>query len=240
MEAIGLRQGDGDEAMGMTLYELAGADPALRFSPYCWRTRLALAHKGLAADAVPWRFTDKAAIAFSGQTRVPVLVDGGKTVVDSWAIAEYLDDTYPGAPLLGAPRAHARFINGWVDSQVHGGIARLVVSDIHTVLAEQDKEYFRQTREKALGGQLEALTADRAERVDGFRALLAPARLMLRHGDWLGGAAPDYADYILLGSLQWARCVSRFELLAQDDPLFAWRARGLALFDGLLGRAKTV
>lgn len=225
--------------MGMTLYELAGADPALRFSPYCWRTRLALAHKGLAAEGVPWRFTDKQAIAFSGQTRVPVLVDGEHNITDSWTIAEYLDDTYPGPALLGTPRAHARFINTWVDSQLHGAIARLIVADIHAVLADQDKAYFRETREKALGGRLEDIAADRDARVEGFRTLLTPARLMLRHGDWLGGAAPDYADYILLGSLQWARCTSRFELLAQDDPLHAWRARGLALFDGLLARART-
>lgn len=224
--------------MGMTLYELAGADPDLRFSPYCWRTRLALAHKGLEADGVPWRFTDKVAIEFSGQARVPVLVDGERVVTDSWAIAEYLDDTYPGAPLLGTPRAHTRFINGWADGVVHAGIARLIVSDIHAVLAPEDRAYFRSTREKAFGATLEAVTADRDERLAGFRASLAPARTMLRHGPWLGGAAPDYADYILLGSLQWARCTSRFELLAGDDPLFAWRERGLALFDGLLGRAR--
>jgi glutathione S-transferase len=53
----------------------------------------------------------------------------------------------------------------------------------------------------------------------------------------MGGAAPDYADYILLGALQWARCVSRFEMLAEDDPVHGWHARGLALFDGLLANA---
>jgi hypothetical protein len=36
--------------MARTLYDLAGADPDLRFSPYCWRTRLALAHKGLEVE----------------------------------------------------------------------------------------------------------------------------------------------------------------------------------------------
>jgi glutathione S-transferase len=34
-----------------------------------------------------WRFTDKDVIAFSGQGLVPVLVDSGKTVAGSWAIA---------------------------------------------------------------------------------------------------------------------------------------------------------
>ncbi|HEY0421328.1 MAG TPA: glutathione S-transferase N-terminal domain-containing protein, partial [Acetobacteraceae bacterium] len=103
--------------MSLTLYDLAGADPALRFSPYCWRTRFALAHKGLEAETRPWRFTETAALAFSGQGRVPVLVDGERTVADSWAIAAYLDEAYPDRPRLfaGAPPA-ARFINAWADA----------------------------------------------------------------------------------------------------------------------------
>ena len=33
------------------LYELAGADENRRFSPYCWRARMALAHKGLEVES---------------------------------------------------------------------------------------------------------------------------------------------------------------------------------------------
>ena len=46
------------------MHDLAGEDPDLRFSPYCWRTRFALAHKGLPVETVPWRFTDRDEIAF--------------------------------------------------------------------------------------------------------------------------------------------------------------------------------
>ena len=62
--------------MTLRLYDLAGAQPERRFSPYCWRIRLALAHKNLPVETIPWRFTEKAEIAASGQTLVPVLVDG--------------------------------------------------------------------------------------------------------------------------------------------------------------------
>ena len=62
--------------MGMQLYDLAGAESERRFSPYCWRIKLALMHKGLPFDTIPWRFTEKNAIAFSGQGCVPVLIDG--------------------------------------------------------------------------------------------------------------------------------------------------------------------
>src|SRR3712207_5953960 len=113
------------------LYDLAGADPSLRFSPYCWRAKLALAHKGLAVETVPWRFTDKGAIAFSGQGRVPVLVDGERTVSDSWAIALYLEEAYPDRPSLfkgSEAVAVTRFVNAWADTVLQAAMIRLIVS----------------------------------------------------------------------------------------------------------------
>ena len=62
--------------MTIRMYDLAAADPAVRFSPYCWRIRMALAHKGLDVETIAWRFTDKSAISFSGQGSVPVIRDG--------------------------------------------------------------------------------------------------------------------------------------------------------------------
>ena len=121
---------------------------------------LALAHKGLDVETVPWRFTDKDRLAFSGQGRVPVLVDGDRVVSDSWAIAAYLEDRYPDRPsLFGGTvgQAHARFINAWADQVVQPGIARLMVRDIIDVLAPEDVDYFRASRERAFGATLEAV-----------------------------------------------------------------------------------
>src|SRR3546814_19583617 len=58
-----------EPAMTRTLYELVGAEDR-RFSPYCWRIRMALAHKGLHAELEPCRFTEKHKLAFSGQKLV--------------------------------------------------------------------------------------------------------------------------------------------------------------------------
>src|SRR4029450_6536124 len=102
--------------MGRTLYDLAGEDPDCRFSPFCWRSRLALAHKGLDVDAAPWRFTEVERLQFSGQSKVPVLVDGERVVADSWAIACWLEDRYPDRPSLfdgESGRAVSRFLNNW-------------------------------------------------------------------------------------------------------------------------------
>jgi glutathione S-transferase len=224
--------------MTRVLYDLAGADPAVRFSPYCWRAKLALAHKGLPVETVPWRFTDKDAIASSGQGRVPVLVDGAKTVSDSWAIAVYLEDTYPDRPSLfhGAVGV-TRFVNAWADTVLHGGIIRLIVSDIAAIVDDKDKAYFRQSREQRFGMPLEDVTAGREDRVKAFRETLLPLRHTLSAQPYLSGAEPAYADYIVVGSFQWARCCTSFELLDPDDPVAAWRERMLDQFDGLARNA---
>jgi len=226
--------------MGLCLYDLAASDPERRFSPYCWRTKLALMHKDLAFDTIPWRFTDKDAIASSGQGRVPVLIDGDRVVFDSWTIATYLEDAYADRPsLFGGEggRAAARFVNGWADSVLVGGIVRLVVNDIFAHLDEKDRDYFRESREKRFGMKLEDISADRDKRVGGFRDSLDPMRILLRAQPYLGGDAPNYADYVVFGPFQWARCISDFRLLAPDDIIVAWRDRLLDAFGGFARRA---
>jgi glutathione S-transferase len=139
----------------MKLFDLAGSESDRRFSPYCWRTKLALAHKGLNVETIPWRFTDSHAIAMSGQGRVPVLLDGNKVVSDSWTIAEYLEDTYPDRPsLFGGTQARrvTRFINSWADTILNTGLVRLLLTDIYTHLHEKDRRYFRESREALFAG----------------------------------------------------------------------------------------
>jgi Glutathione S-transferase, N-terminal domain len=72
--------------MALKLFELVGTDETRPFSPYCWRTRMALAHKGLGAESIPWRFTEKAAISPHNSEKVPVLLDRDKAVAKSWGV----------------------------------------------------------------------------------------------------------------------------------------------------------
>ncbi len=216
------------------LYELVGADPERRFSPYCWRIRMALAHKGLDAEVVPWRFTDAAALRFANYERVPVLVDGERVVTDSTPIAEYLDTAYPDAPPLfhGAP-ASLRFTIAWTNSVLHPAIARFIVSDIVPLLSEPARSYFIASREQRYGMKLSEVTADRDARLPEFRAMLLPLRTVLAEQPFLGGASPDYGDYAVFGAFQWARCTSPFALLEPGDLVHAWRERILDLHGGL-------
>lgn len=222
------------------LYDLAGADPALRFSPFCWRTRLALAHKGLGVTTIPWRFTERDRLAFSGQERVPVIRDGGEVVFDSWTIALYLEKKYEGRPsLFGGPGGitHARFVNSWADTVLHPGISRLIIADVHAVIDEKDKGYFRSSREQRFGGRLEDVQAGRDKDVVAFRQMLTPVRTTLAAQPFVGGTSPSYADYIVFGGFMWARTTSAFELLEASDPIARWREHMLDLHDGLARNA---
>src|SRR5215475_329983 len=132
--------------MSLKLFELVGSDETRPFSPYCWRTRMALAHKGLDAASIPWRFTEKTAIAPHGSEKVPVLLYGDEAVVDSWAIANDLEDRYPDRPSLfggAGGRAVGRMLNWWGDIAIIGGIFPMIVADIPSHLAPVDAAYFR-------------------------------------------------------------------------------------------------
>ncbi len=222
--------------MSLKLYELVGADAGRPFSPFCWRTRMALAHKGLSAETIPWCFTEKEAIAPHKSDKVPVLLDGETSVVDSWAIANYLEDSYSDRPsLFGGEggRAMARMLNWWGDLSIVGGIFPLIIADIPLNLKPVDAAYFRKSREARFGKPLEEIMSGRDKAVEGFRKSLDPLRLTLKTQPFLGGAAPNYADYIVFCPFQWARVVSKFRLLAEDDPVYAWRERLFDAFDGM-------
>jgi glutathione S-transferase len=222
--------------MGMKLYDLAGAESNRRFSPFCWRIKLALAHKGLEVETIPWRFSDKPLIAQYKWERVPVLVDDNRGVVDSWTIANYLEDTYGDRPSLfggGAGRALARFYNQWSDSVLHPAISRFVILDVFNHLDARDREYFRSSREARIGMTLEEYSAGRETRLAAFRQSLEPLRQTVSAQPFLGGETPLYPDYVVFGGFQWARAISPLVLLEAADPVNAWRERLLRAFDGL-------
>jgi glutathione S-transferase len=222
--------------MALQLFELVGTEDDRPFSPYCWRTRMALAHKGLEATSIPWRFTEKDALARHQSEKVPVLIDGERAVNDSWVIAAYLEDAYPDRPsLFGGEggRAMGRMINWWGDAVVVPGLVPLIITDIHAHLRPADQAYFRQSREARFKKTLEEVAATREQDVLTFRKSLDPLRLTLRSQPFIGGEQPNYADYIVFGPFQWARAISGFQLLQSDDPVYAWREKLLDAFNGM-------
>lgn len=224
--------------MTRVLYELCGIEEELRFSPFCWRVRYALAHKGLEAETRPWRFTEKEALAFADHDKVPVLVDGDEVVTDSYAILRYLDRAYPERPLLGEGLAEARgrFFKHYAERALAPAMMRTIVMDLLNAIHPDDRDYFRKTREQRFGRTLEEFHSP-AKGLAQLDAALEPLRGCLSQADYLDGDAPAGADYLVFGNFMWARCVSTADLVSNADPVYAWLERMLDQHDGLGRRA---
>ncbi|MEM8794159.1 MAG: glutathione S-transferase family protein [Pseudomonadota bacterium] len=218
--------------MSITLYDLCGADQDIRFSPFCWRAKMALAHKGVTYDGVPTPFTKIPEIEGGATKTVPFVVDGDTKIGGSFQIALYLEERYPDAPTLFGGEtgiAHARFVEGFANTVLMGGFAQQVVKNVYDRLDEVDQVYFRESREKRFGTTLEALHEAREGKRDALKASLNPLRMMLASQPFIGGESPLYSDYICFGPFKWASLVSDVPLLADDDPVKTW-------FDAIDGR----
>jgi glutathione S-transferase len=223
----------------ITLWELRGEGDR-RYSNFSWRTRFALAHKGLPAAIEPVLMTDKAAIAFSGGKTVPVIRDGDVVVRDSWQIAEHLERAYPERPsLFGGPTGHAlcRFVNGWVDRAVMSAAFPALAPDAITIQDPADRAHFAATIERVTGLAPDALKAQQARNIERLAKAVDPARAVVKRQAFLGGESACYADYALASVFQWARIVSPVPVLPADDPLSGWFGRVLDLHDGHARRA---
>jgi len=222
--------------MTILLYDLVGRDESRPFSPHCWKATMALAHKGLDISTAPTRFLEVPTIEGGASKTVPVIRDGDKVVIDSFAIALYLEDAYPDRPTLfggEGGKTMARFIERWSQLTIHPYVTTAAIVDLHTMQDEENATYLRQSREQRLGKRLEDVVANRDAGLSGFRAALEPLRSTLTYQPFLGGETPLFADYIVFGALQWGRIASPFQLLDDDDGIARWFERCLDLHGGI-------
>jgi glutathione S-transferase len=225
--------------LALTLYDLVDGQ-GRRYSPYCWRIRMALAHKGLQpAIELCWHSDDK--LKFSGQSFVPVLVDGDRVVSDSWNIACYLDEAYPNQPMLmdGAQgRAFAKFLNSWTDTIIGRQLVRSLYLDIwKTLHPHADHDEFRKRREARNSATLEAMYANRLKDFAELNREIAPLEALLHNQPFIAGNTPAYVDYILFGTLQMPYRLDIEPLSTEHTAIARWRNDMRGLFGGLANTA---
>jgi glutathione S-transferase len=222
--------------MTLIMYERVGAD-GRHPSPFSWRIRYALAHKGIEPEFRHVRFADVETIrALSGQHFVPIVTDGDRVIHDSWNIACYLEDRFPDRPSLFAGaggRGLARLVNHWSDNMLGAAIRRLIAADFILCLDPGDRAYYRSSREAAFGSTLEEYCADRPRWLAEFAAVIAPLERTLAEQTYLTGTSPGYADYIVFSVFQYARLGCPDEFLDEGTALRRWRAGLVQAFDGL-------
>lgn len=171
-----------------------------------WRTRIALALKGLDYDqqGVDLRSgvqRSPAFVALNPQGMVPALEIDGAILTQSPAILEWLEETYPAPPLLPA------------DPVARAGVramAALIGCDIHPLNNLRVGKALRET----FGADQAAVDVWAGRWITpGFAALEA---LVARHGaGWCFGDAPTLADCYLIPQIYSAR---RFNVPLEAFP----------------------
>jgi glutathione S-transferase len=207
-------------------------------SPFVWRIRYALAHKGLETELEPVAFTQIRQILDGHYEQVPIIEDNGKVIQDSWTIAQYLDRTYPDAPPLFRTYGEytaARFFDRWMFREVIPHMYHCYVLDNVNQARPEDRDYLRENRQRTfLGGRtLEEVVKGREKRLPMVRDSLQPLRVALAESPWLGGLRPNYVDFIGLGLFLWAAAINTLPPLEKGDSLFDWLNRGFDLYGGL-------
>jgi glutathione S-transferase len=219
----------------ITLFDLV-LDSGCTISPFVWRTKYALKHKGFDIELVPNGFTGIKELTGGRSERLPVIVDDGEWVIDSWKIAEYLDAKYPGRPMLFAGdsmKVLTKFIDQWLWRTAIRPWVRTYALDYHDLSMPRDHAYVRESRERIWGARLEDLQAGREEKLPQVPPTLEPLRVLLRETPWLGGDRPNYADYCILAVFLWTASVAKIPPLHDDEPLKEYIDRGFDLYGGL-------
>ena len=132
----------------------------------------------------------------------------------------------------------ARFVERWSQLTIHPFVGAAVLMDIHDRLAPADQVHFRTTREARF-------SASRWKRCQPGATKGSPhsgnrLNRCARHSacsPYLGGQQPLFGDYIVAGAFQWARVVSPFRLLEEDDRIADW-IRALCLSPAWRARRK--
>lgn len=217
-------------------YDLITKDGAA-LSPWCWHARMALAHKGITPDVVSLPFTQKDQVIAAGGKSFPLMVEQDGTISDdSKLICHRLEDIQPTPSLFPEGVPAYNFMHRYVQTIVFPTLVKIIMQDIPNVLDGADRSYFIESREARFGKTLAEVCANRDEMRTVLSTQLDPFRKAINVEGFVAGAAPAMADYLLFGTLQWARVCSPYPLVEDDDVIAIWMEKMLDLFDGL-GRA---
>jgi len=205
------------------LYERAGLD-GLCPSPVCWRTRIALALKGVDAERRAMRFADVDRLAeITGSRTVPVLAVDGAMVVGSDAIAARLDAMVPDdMPLM---RDDAATVGADLEREFSNRIGPLVSADFMRRLLPEDRDYYQQSREARFGKTFEELETLRPGLELDLAFSLGRIEPQLENHRYLGGDEIGWIDIMVYSYLAWIAFASPRSVPELVNPVRTWFER---------------
>ncbi|KAG2147450.1 uncharacterized protein EDB93DRAFT_1250595 [Suillus bovinus] len=193
-----------------------------------------LAYKGLPHTIVWVEFKDipktmkeiGASTTEGGRYTLPVIKDPntGSVVADSWAIAEYLDKTYPGKEII--PRGTSALISLFEPafcSTAYGKVVNLILTKTLEIMKDTNREYFIQTRLELLGeSRWETVTeANAQQQWEELKKGLDEIDKWYQKGGgkWIMGDTFSFADMVVACRMMWWNTIFDKEQLRE---LHSW------------------
>jgi glutathione S-transferase len=212
-------------------------------SPFCAKARMCLQLKGVSYRRVTLTAAKLRELRqLNPLGKVPVLVDRGRPIADSSAIARHLDAEHPEPPLFPADpsaRAYASLVEDWADeslylivgafkwldpgnrataldrtaSELGGGLPRPVVGWLAS------RRIARSYRALGYGAGSVAHFEERMRDALGWLAELVSGRAFLL------GRSLTIADVAVYAQLAWMRNYAQGKLVAEQPAVVEWMAR---------------
>lgn len=208
------------------------------WSPNTVKPRYVLAHKG-----VPYKTTWVSYPDIDQQLRThgqdeaetvtcPVLKYGERYVPDSWAIAQFLEESHPTPTIFPAGlHVHEQF-NTYVQENLKKNFLLYIIAQVPGILDARGAEYFARTRVEKFGRSLKSISAPGdAGFLPAIREGLVPIIHALRQSSaFIHGKEFGYGDVEILGLLQWVKEADEEKFrkivgLDGDGTMMAWWER---------------
>ncbi|EED13715.1 conserved hypothetical protein [Talaromyces stipitatus ATCC 10500] len=211
----------------IVLYDLACVK-GICFSPAVWRIRLMLNYKRIPYKTIFLEFPDieptlkelgvnpgKTVDGSQSKYTVPTIhhIPTNTYIMGSIAIAQFLESTYP-EPLVPLTSELGREIELKSRSLVGKTFSNSITPREIRILSPRSQEYFRRTREAAMGCPLEDMLLDPKTEEQNWLAIDADMRAVgesmrtnKAEGPFVLGAQPTFTDFFLAGVLQSAKMV---------------------------------
>ncbi|KAF5024841.1 hypothetical protein F66182_3080 [Fusarium sp. NRRL 66182] len=215
-----------DSTPEIILYDLA-CTKNMCFSPVVWKIRLMLNYKHIPYQTIFVEFPDieptlkslglaphDPGSASHARYTVPAVkhVPSDTSIMDSPAIAEFLETTYPDPPLR-LTSALGRQVERQARRSIGPAFGASVTPREILILSPPSQEYFRQKVQARLGHPPEdLLDPDKEERAweavaDKMRDMGELMMMNNADGPFVLGAQPSYTDFFIAASLQSGRTI---------------------------------
>ncbi|KAI1374197.1 putative glutathione S-transferase [Hypoxylon crocopeplum] len=196
----------------IVFFDLPSRPPKKAWSYNPWKTRFVLNFKGIPYKTefieypeIKPRFQDHFPKDTEEFTVPTIILPDGTWVMDSWKIAEVLEEKYPEPSiLLDSP--YLKKLRG-VLSQVMEPLTAIKVCNVYNnILSEASQPYFRRTREEDIGKTFEKLAEEQSDEAawKASEPYFHQVTAFLQEnpeGPFFEGKTPGFADFVWAGNL---------------------------------------